>query len=530
MAASAAAAYPALPDGGGRRRGLLLFLIALFAFGYFHNGGMANQDSRFDAIAAFVEPGTPESGTFRIDRFLFDQRRSEGGAPEPTIPAEHFGNTLDWSFYPPASRGGRVRPDPGKGEVQGHYYSNKAPGSLLLGAAAYLALFHGERLLGIDPRGAAFELDLYCVNLLVSVLPAALGILAFRRLLRGLGTADDRARALSLALAFSTLLFPYATLLFGHATAAGFAILGLQALLADSRRGLFMAGFWAACAAATDYSAALLLPLIVVFAWRTRSGRDALEVLGGTLFPLALCGAYQYACFGSPFALATDYTAQVFREEGRLFGLLGAPGFGRVWDLLFSGYRGMLVHMPVLVFSLLGLGRWLKREGRDPLAWLCLWGMALFLAANASFNGWHGGAVVCARYQVPALVFWAIPWKELPWSGLWRRTFLAAAAFSAFNMLSVAAVSPLMPEGRENGGLYAWTTPRFVRGKLAGEGYRGYFVLRINGRGHWTPTNLGLLLGLGGLWSLLPLAAGGGAGLFLLAREASGPPGPGGSG
>ncbi|MEK7746631.1 MAG: phospholipase D family protein, partial [Elusimicrobiota bacterium] len=175
--------------------------------------------------------------------------------------------------------------------------------------------------------------------------------------------------------------------------------------------------------------------------------------------------------------------------------------------------------MPVLAFSLIGLWRWFKRKPSDPLAWLCLAGMALFLAANASFNGWHGGAVVCARYQIPVLGFWALAWKELPWTGLGKKLFLGAAAFSAFNMLSVTAVSPMMPDGREHGGLYGWTTPRFLSGKLAGEGTRGFFVLRINGRRHWEPTNGGLLLGLGGLWSLLRLAGGLGAGFFLLRRR-----------
>ncbi len=505
-----------------RSRGL--FLLVVLGFAYFHGGGMANQASRFDAIAAFVEPDTPDTGTFRIDRFLFDKRASEAGLPEPTVPAEHIGNTIDWSFYPPPAKGGRARPDSARGEVQGHYYSNKAPGSILLGAAAYLALYHGERLAGLDPRGAAFEVNLYLINLLVSVLPAALGILAFGRILIRLGLPIGQAQGLSLCLAFSTMLFPYSTAFFGHATAAAFCLFGLQALLQDSSRGYFLAGFWAASAAVTDYSAALNLALFVLFAWRARSGRAALVLLAGTALPLAVCGAYQYACFGSPFALATDYTAGVFREEGKLLGLLGAIGIARVRDLLFSGYRGLLAQMPVLVFSLIGLWRWFKRKPSDPLAWLCLAGMALFLAANASFNGWHGGAVVCARYQIPALGFWALAWKELPWTGLWKKLFLAAAAFSAFNMLSVAAVSPMMPDGREQGGLYGWTTPRFLSGKLAGEGSRDFFVLRINGRRLWEPTNGGLLLGLGGLWSLLPLAGVLGAGLYFRRRGRMGAP------
>ena len=60
--------------GIGLGSGAGLFLVVFLGFAYFHGGGMANQASRFDAIAAFVEPGTPDTGTFRIDRFLFDKR------------------------------------------------------------------------------------------------------------------------------------------------------------------------------------------------------------------------------------------------------------------------------------------------------------------------------------------------------------------------------------------------------------------------------------------------------------------------
>jgi hypothetical protein len=179
-----------------------------------------------------------------------------------------------------------------------------------------------------------------------------------------------------------------------------------------------------------------------------------------------------------------------------------------VGALLLSPDRGLLLHMPVLGLSLTGLWLWLRRRPRDPLAWLSLGGIALFLAANASFNGWDGGSAVCARYQIPALPFWALAWRGVPWRGAWRKAFLGLAAASAFSMLTVAAVSPIWPGGPEPAGsVYGWTYRHFAQGKLAADGYREFYVLRMNGRRRWQPTNLGLLLGLPGLWSLLPLGA-----------------------
>ena len=128
--------------------------------GFFHGGGWHNQNSRFDALVAFVEPGTPDHGSFRIDRF----RRDKGG--RLVEPSERVGNTMDWSWYPPA---GRASPNLELGQVQGHYYSNKAPGPILLGIPVYAALYFGEGWLGLDPHaGTLVEFNLYAVNFVVS--------------------------------------------------------------------------------------------------------------------------------------------------------------------------------------------------------------------------------------------------------------------------------------------------------------------------------------------------------------------------
>jgi hypothetical protein len=106
------------------------------------------------------------------------------------------------------------------------------------------------------------------------------------------------------------------------------------------------------------------------------------------------------------------------------------------------------------------------------------------------------------------------------------------------NMLAVAAVSPISlvwspPSGQkaasaatcnpfwtpaetmepnEHGSLgifydtvYGWTYWQVASGRLAGEALRPLLVLDMHGVTHWRPTNLGLLLGLPGLTSLLPL-------------------------
>ncbi len=541
-------AGPTTIRGCGRRKSdWILFCLVVLCYGYFHGGGWHNQNSRFDAIVAFVEPGTADQWTFRIDRFIRDPR---GRLIEPTA---RGGNTMDWSWYPPE---GRAHPALDSGEVQGHYYSNKAPGLILLGIPVYAALFHGEQRLGVDPRAATpVEINLYLVNLFASVLIVASGVVVFRRILELSGTSERRALALALVLAFGTLLFPYSTMLWGHTTAAAFVIMALYGALRETPRGLAAAGFFVGLAVLCDY-----LAVLVVFAFGVWiAGRNPRSVgwyvLGG-MVPLMLFAAYHWTCFGSPFALATSFTETSFIDEGHFLGLFGRLSVSHVFALLTSRYRGVLLHMPVLLLSVVALVFWFRRRRADRLAWMCLAMMGGFLAVNAAFNGWHGGTVVSARYQILALPFWVLPLKELPWKGLWRPAAVVLVGLSAFNMLAIAAVSPMSlpwspdwsdpatsPQyynpfwtpGEPSAGardgtpspqhplfydsLYGYTYLQFWSGRLAAQEIRRLLFLRINGAAMWRPTNVGMLLGLPGLVSLIPLVLTGGLGLWALWRR-----------
>src|ERR1700693_6077895 len=96
-----------------RWRALLLFSVIFFSYAYFYEGGGWNQNSRLDMVRAIVE-----QGTLRIDAY--------------------HENTEDKAF------------------ANGHYYSDKAPGVVLLAVPAVLATRPVLRYAGVDadsPRG-----------------------------------------------------------------------------------------------------------------------------------------------------------------------------------------------------------------------------------------------------------------------------------------------------------------------------------------------------------------------------------------
>ena len=470
-----AATAPPAPGSVARifRRCLALLCICFFAAcAYFYGGGMWNQNARYDAIFSFVQPG-PERFTFRIDSFLKD-------------PAAGC-NTGDWACY------------------DGHYYANKAPGTLLLGTAVYAGIYLAEHLTGLDPARQDVQIfSLYLIDLLVSALPLAIALYCFGLLMRRTGAGIEQALLLTAALGFGTLLFPYSTQFWGHPTAAAFVIMGIWALARRSRSRLALGGFFLGLATLCDYLAALAAiggGLYVLCRVRRRLG----WYIAGGLPVLAVFMLYHALCFGSPFAVANQFENPIFREGGYFFG--GRHFFAHLVGLLATRYRGVPVQMPILLLTPVGIGFWLRRQPRDLRLWVCLGMIAAFLGANALFNGWHGGATVGPRYQIPALVFWVLCLRAVPWRGIWKTVFRALLAVSMLNMLAIAAVSPISPPAEAGSPaiffnpLYGWTYGLFFAGKLA----PWKPPLLLHGGSPWNAWNLGQLAGLPGLLSLAPL-------------------------
>lgn len=510
-----------------RRHEVVLLLLLVISGAYFHGGGASNQNVRFDAMAAAVE-----GDGFRIDRFM---RGPDGILSEPPPTG---GNTVDWSFSPV---GGVIQPQPGSELAAGHYYANKAPGTILIGSAVFAFVRGIWGAFGtVAPDPAATEFQLYLVNLFLSVVPVALAGLALRRVALTLGASQLRASTLALLMVLATPFLPYQTQLWGHPTAASFATLGLAAALHLNRRAAFLCGFSVGMALLCDYLAVLWVLLLGIWwAWK-RPRLLAVWFLGGALPALAFF-AYHQACFGSPLALATDTTNEVFVDDDHALGVIGVPQPERVAALLLSRYRGLPVQVPLLLLTPVGLGLWWWRRRPDrEIVWLILAGIGIYLLANAAFNGWHAGSSAVARYQILALPLWVLALVGVPWRGAWRWVAATLAFLSFANMLVLTVVGPLTPEwygasprwwnpfwtppaelaagitsAQEDhpfarpdlfyDPVYGWSWRELLHGRVAAGAMRPYMPLEIGGAEFWHPTNAGLLLGLNGAFSVFPL-------------------------
>lgn len=419
----------AQPARAGRGSIFRVFLLAFVVYAYFMpRWADWNIDSRLDLVHAIVD-----GHTLRIDRF-------------------HW-NTWDKAVY------------------RGHFYSDKAPGTAVLGAVVYGGFVAARRapLLGAAIRrlekNSAWNVAVALGQQDTQVKPAARGrnlggcqragaggnvqyipwgnrlyppmqdwalskyviTIGVDALLSGLFAAfffwflsffvvHALVRWLLTGLyAFGTVALPYSTVFYSHQLAAAFlftafALVFLRARGAVGRWAPLAAGFLLGLAFFTEYTVVLLIAAIglyVLWALRKNSGDIGALCVAGVVPILGLL-AYNYACFGSPIDTGYSHDFCWSAAQGAGFAGFTYPRLGPLTDLTFGSYRGLFYLSPFLLLAAPG-AYFMARRGYAREAALCMGSSLLFILAISAYWGWNGGQVDGPRYLVPAVPFLALP-------------------------------------------------------------------------------------------------------------------------
>jgi hypothetical protein len=303
---------------------------------------------------------------------------------------------------------------------------------------------------------------------------------------------------------------PYATSFYGLAVAALF-LLGAIALVTKSsrkRRHHRLAGACVALAAGCEYLT--LVPGLVVAASvvvgrpRAEGRRAAVDLALGAALPVAIVAAYHWACFGAPWRTGYSFLAQPTFVEGHSGGLMGIhmPRLAAMAGLLFGSRRGLFFVAPAALVGVVALVAHAWRTG-DRTSRICVAAAAAMLLVTSGYYMWWGGAAAGPRHLVPVLPVLGFGFAAAWGSSKLRPVLCVLAVASCVMLLALTAVGLEAPEHGNVWTEYVW--PNLARGRLA----------RIPGA-----SNLGLLVGLRRLASLLPLAAWTALGFAWLARQA----------
>ena len=393
-----------------RRIAATLVLLILGVEGTFFHPGQWNQNARLAATVAFVEPGTPYTGTFRID-----------GLKDGTRLA-----TADWA------------------KSRGAFYSNKAPGVSLLGIVPYFLVYHLERFWGRDPTTLELtQINAFALNLWISAFWNVVAALALLRRLPRLGVhSREGAAVVASVYSFATLVLPYGCSAWGHSTAAAFITLGTLDVAEGSRARCLLGGLWLGMATLTEYLAAVSLMTAAIF---ILSGSDRSERLWkfaiGSAPPIAALLLYQEFSFGSYFISAPSLSNAPFLQPGKVAGLFGAPNPERLLRLFVGPGRGVFWQMPILLLAVFGAVSW-YRSGRRAFLAFAVANVALYALSISAMDGYQGGATTSMRYMIVAMPFFCILLPDLR-ALAYRKTFLLLFAVSAANTFVLAATSTM---------------------------------------------------------------------------------------
>jgi hypothetical protein len=446
----------------------LLVVTLIISYAYFYQAGGWNQNSRFDLLRAIVEQHTT-----RIDSYV--------------------DNTGDRAL------------------VNGHAYSDKAPGQALTAvplAAAWSAIFP-------SPQSAtSLAMLAYAATLWAAGLATVVAALSLAWSARALGSSHSGGVVAALAFGIGSPAWVYATLMWGHALAAGCLALAFAAALAlrDSRRALLplIVGAAAGWAIVTEYPAAPAAAIVLALALyhgRRSLLRVTVFAAAGILLALAALAIYNAASFGSP--LVVSYSG-VQGFAGMAEGLFGVtlPKRTILQEILFGQFRGLVPLAPAVVLAPVGLLLALRRADNRAAVCAAIAIPVYYLLFNSAYYYWDGGFSYGPRHIGAALPFLFLGLGPL-WTSAGRAVRVLVALTVAFGVaVTTMAISTivLLPEDISTP-LTQLIIPAFLQGDLAQnrQSFLQYGTANP-AQGLLGAWNLGQLVGLPGLTSLLPLA------------------------
>jgi hypothetical protein len=376
----------------------LFFALLVFAFSYIHQQGFTSHTpvSRLDLLHAVAQ-----HHSLAIDAWA--------------------ANTYD------------------KAVVDGHYYSDKAPGTVAVAAIPFMA----AAVLVDDletPRG--WLTTSWVASVSANAVPLALGLtLLFCWLRRHLPART--ALLVVVGFGIGGMPLPYATALWSHSLVVGLVCIAVWALdlfgSPVSRKRMLLAGAALGLALASEYTAGLVV--LGLFAYVAARQPQGLRIMAPAAIPaLLLIPAYSWAVTGNPFILPYTHQASFDAMREGVYAIKW-PNLEIMGKLLFSMNRGLFFWSPFLLLVVPG---WYMLNNTDrSRLWLCL---VLPVVNMVIISGrawdWEAGFGVGPRYLCPLLPLMALPCaiatRQFPRIG-------AGLALVSIAIMTVATLTDALP-------------------------------------------------------------------------------------
>jgi hypothetical protein len=384
---------------------VVVYLMAVVGFGYFAgNFQDANTFSRLSLVKALVD-----ERRFEIDSTQLDEAWGDF-------------HTKDRSWY------------------NGHFYSDKAIGSSLIGAALWGPIDGILHLSGVMVSKKSFKV--LATFLGVSLVCAFLAPVLYAFVT---GIAGSRTAALvAAAIVFGTPVFKYSTGFYGHVQAGLFFFLAFLIWFHAKRAGRLSPGPAAiSCAllgvmVVTEYPTAVLALVLGIYMLtvmrelgRLTDWRIYAAGAVGFLIALAPLLYYNVQVYGQPLATGYQHHATAEFAEAHSKGLsgIGVPDAIVMFAMTFHPLMGIFWQSPVLLLAFVGWfamrRSWLRVELAFSLA-----AIVIYIALISGYYEWSGGLSYTPRHLIPLYPLFAVPMAVLP-----RRWVIAGWPLTAISVV-----------------------------------------------------------------------------------------------
>jgi hypothetical protein len=338
-----------------------------------------------------------------------------------------------------------------------HYFTDKAPGASILGAAVYATL----RL--FTPKDAWSAESLIAIMRLCLMIPIGIiGLIFLRKILARLGIEKTNVDIISTGWILGTSAFHYSTAFYGHQIASVSMMIAVYLQLktdaSDSTRTIIrralLSGAAAGFSGLTEYQSAvpcLMLFVFVIWIHRRRVIGIAAFALAALPFAVLLL-AYHKVAFGGFLQLPYEHLVSKSIQSHHSRGIAGVsiPQAPAVFGSLLSLHRGLFVTSPMFLLVPFGLVLMFRRASR-PLAILIGAMFAYYLWFIFSAEIWHAGWAFGPRLLVPIMGLAMIPAAfALNWSMKRPLWLFAALGFIMTGILYHQLVHVVFPEPPED--------------------------------------------------------------------------------
>jgi len=452
------------------KKEIILFILCLFAFGYFFHGGGANQNATYDQIRSIVE-----YGDLSINRF--------------------GSNTADVSVH------------------NGFIFPNKAPGLTFLSIPPGFVLFQLKKIfLHFMVEDTYFLIVCHLISwLTVGFISAILCVVLFR-FISDLTQSTITAFLGTMGYAFGTTAFAYSTMLYAHQIAAAFSFTAFYLVFVSKNKercyfpSLFISGFLAGYSVITEYPCIFVwfILFLYVFFLFSHNKKYICFYLAGSLIPAIILLFYNYLCYGNPIHL-TYFSFFVknaeiqtgFKETVKT---ISFPDITTFYKITFDPYRGIFFYCPFLLTFFPGIYFFLKKKGISKEFLVLIIIIIFYFVFNASYQYWYGGWSLGPRHLVATIPFMVLLSsffiKQCP------KISICGTLASFFLMLMAVSVTPETPSARYRNPIVEFYFKNFFDSNLS-LNKMPIFTSNILGD-KFNSFNIGTVLHLPDVLSLIP--------------------------